>query len=130
MLMSPLKRKGVRMSCTDRLWREAARQVIAVGLIFATPFTTVAGDLALSSTSAPAPYSDAADSARASEAASSRGRHGTPAAPSEAVTWNAGPASRDAVLAVISGLGGHKIGHSENQTPQLPVAKDGVTAVQ
>ena len=38
--------------------------------------------------------------------------------------------SEDAVLDAISRLGGHKIGHSQNQAPQLPVAKEATSAVQ
>ena len=38
--------------------------------------------------------------------------------------------SEDAVLDAISRLGGHKIGHNENQAPQLPVAKEAASAVQ
>jgi integrase len=38
--------------------------------------------------------------------------------------------SEDAVLDAISRLGGHKIGHTENQAPQLPVATQGTNAVQ
>ena len=37
--------------------------------------------------------------------------------------------SEDAVLDAISRLGGHKIGHSGNNAPQLPVAKDATSAV-
>jgi integrase len=37
--------------------------------------------------------------------------------------------SEDAVLDAMARLGGHKIGHSENETPQLPVAKDETSAV-
>ena len=38
--------------------------------------------------------------------------------------------SEDAVLDAISRLGGHKIGHSQNEAPRLPVAKEATTAVQ
>jgi integrase len=38
--------------------------------------------------------------------------------------------SEDAVLDAISRLGGHKIGHSESQPAQLPVAKEATSAVQ
>jgi integrase len=38
--------------------------------------------------------------------------------------------SEDAVLDAISKLGGHKIGHSQNAAPQLPVAKEVASAVQ
>lgn len=38
--------------------------------------------------------------------------------------------SEDAVLDAISRLGRHKIGHSENQVPQLPVADRSANAVQ
>lgn len=38
--------------------------------------------------------------------------------------------SEDAVLDAISRLGGHKIGHTQNDVPQLPVAKDAASAVQ
>jgi integrase len=38
--------------------------------------------------------------------------------------------SEDAVLDAISRLGGHKIGHSENQPAQLPVAKEVTNTVQ
>ncbi len=38
--------------------------------------------------------------------------------------------SEDAVLDAISRLGGHKIGHSQNQAPQLLVAKETTSAVQ
>jgi integrase len=37
--------------------------------------------------------------------------------------------SEDAVLDAMARLGGHKIGHSENERPQLPVAKDETSAV-
>ncbi len=37
--------------------------------------------------------------------------------------------SEDAVLDAISRLGGHKIGHTENVAPQLPVAKGATSAV-
>jgi len=37
--------------------------------------------------------------------------------------------SEDAVLDAISRLGGHKIGHSENDAAQLPVAKDATSTV-
>jgi integrase len=37
--------------------------------------------------------------------------------------------SEDAVLDAMSRLGGHKIGHSPNEPAQLPVAKDGASAV-
>jgi integrase len=37
--------------------------------------------------------------------------------------------SEDAVLNAISRLGGHKIGHSEDAAPQLPVAKEATSAV-
>jgi integrase len=37
--------------------------------------------------------------------------------------------SENAVLDAISKLGRHKIGHSENAVPQLPVAKDATSAV-
>lgn len=38
--------------------------------------------------------------------------------------------SEDAVLDAISRLGGHKIGHRQNEAPQLPVAKEETKAVQ
>jgi integrase len=38
--------------------------------------------------------------------------------------------SEDAVLDAMTRLGGHKIGHSPNDVPQLPVAKDSASAVQ
>jgi len=38
--------------------------------------------------------------------------------------------SEDAVLNAISRLGGHKIGHSENEVAQLPVASGTATAIQ
>jgi integrase len=38
--------------------------------------------------------------------------------------------SEDAVLDAISRLGGHKIGHSQKEASQLPVAKEVTTAVQ
>ncbi len=38
--------------------------------------------------------------------------------------------SEDAVLDAISRLGGHKTGHSDNDTPQLPVAVSTTTVVQ
>lgn len=38
--------------------------------------------------------------------------------------------SEDAVLDAMSRLGGHKIGHSETEAPQLPVATESTTAVQ
>ncbi len=38
--------------------------------------------------------------------------------------------SQEAVLDAISRLGGHKTGHSPNEPPQLPVAKDVTSAVQ
>ena len=38
--------------------------------------------------------------------------------------------SEDAVLDAISRLGGHKIGHTQNEAPQLPVAKEVATAIQ
>jgi integrase len=38
--------------------------------------------------------------------------------------------SEDVVLAAMSRLGGHKIGHTQNEAPQLPVAKDDASAVQ
>ena len=38
--------------------------------------------------------------------------------------------SEDAVLDAISRLGGHKSGHSENEAPQLPVAKDVTNTIQ
>jgi integrase len=38
--------------------------------------------------------------------------------------------SEDAVLDAMSRLGGHKIGHSQNQPPQLPVADEAISAVQ
>lgn len=38
--------------------------------------------------------------------------------------------SEDAVLDAVSRLGGHKIGHSEAEAPQLPVASGSTSAVQ
>ncbi len=38
--------------------------------------------------------------------------------------------SEDAVLEAMSRLGGHKIGHTQNDVPQLAVAKDVASAVQ
>src|SRR5215469_13225123 len=38
--------------------------------------------------------------------------------------------SEDAVLDAISRLGGHKIGHTQNGAPQLPVAKEATSTVQ
>jgi integrase len=38
--------------------------------------------------------------------------------------------SEDAVLDAMSRLGGHKIGHSQNSAPQLPVAKKAANALQ
>ena len=38
--------------------------------------------------------------------------------------------SEDAVLDSISRLGGHKIGHSQRDAPQLPVAKEVTNAIQ
>lgn len=38
--------------------------------------------------------------------------------------------SENAVLDAISRLGGHKFGHTQNEAPQLPVAKDAASAVQ
>lgn len=38
--------------------------------------------------------------------------------------------SEDAVLNVMTRLGGHKIGHTQTQAPELPVANDAVTAIQ
>jgi integrase len=38
--------------------------------------------------------------------------------------------SEDAVLDAMSRLGGHKIGHSQNKLPQLPVAPEATNAVQ
>ncbi len=37
--------------------------------------------------------------------------------------------SEDAVLDAMSRLGGHKIGHSQNEVPQLPVAASETRAV-
>jgi integrase len=37
--------------------------------------------------------------------------------------------SDDAVLEAMSRLGGHKIGHTQNELPQLPVAKEETTAI-
>jgi integrase len=37
--------------------------------------------------------------------------------------------SEDAVLDAISRLGGHKIGHSQNEVPQLPIVKDEISTV-
>lgn len=37
--------------------------------------------------------------------------------------------SEDAVLAAVERLGGHKIGHSQNEAPQLPVATDAASVV-
>jgi hypothetical protein len=37
--------------------------------------------------------------------------------------------SEDTVLNAITRLGGHKIGHSENDAAQLPVAKDATSTV-
>jgi len=38
--------------------------------------------------------------------------------------------SEDAILDAMTRLGGHKIGHTQNDVPQLPVAKDAASAVQ
>jgi integrase len=38
--------------------------------------------------------------------------------------------SEDAVLDAMSRLGGHKIGHTQNEAPQLPVAKAATNTVQ
>ncbi len=38
--------------------------------------------------------------------------------------------SEDAVLAAVERLGGHRIGHSQKEAPQLPVAKDAANEVQ
>ena len=38
--------------------------------------------------------------------------------------------SEDAVLAAVERLGGHRIGHSQKEAPQLPVAKDPANEVQ
>jgi integrase len=38
--------------------------------------------------------------------------------------------SEDAVLDAMARLGGHKIGHSQNEVPQLPVANEATDAVQ
>ena len=38
--------------------------------------------------------------------------------------------SDDAVLEAMSRLGGHKTGHSQNELPQLPVAKEAANTVQ
>ena len=38
--------------------------------------------------------------------------------------------SEDAVLDAMTRLGGHKIGHTQNSAPQLPVAKQDASAVQ
>lgn len=38
--------------------------------------------------------------------------------------------SEDAVLDAISRLGGHKIGHSQNEAPRLPVATESTNAIQ
>ena len=37
--------------------------------------------------------------------------------------------SEDAVLAAMSRIGGHKIGHNQNAAPQLPVAEEDISAV-
>jgi len=38
--------------------------------------------------------------------------------------------SEDAVLNAMTRLGGHNIGHTQNEAPQLPVAKDAANAIQ